>query len=78
MVLHERFDTERVLAALMDPSRRVTLVSLVPTMLARLLDAGLREPPTLRRALLGGGPIAAVAARARARQQVWPWRPPTG
>jgi o-succinylbenzoate---CoA ligase len=27
-------------------------------MLTRLLDAGLREPPTLRWALLGGGPIA--------------------
>jgi O-succinylbenzoic acid--CoA ligase len=26
-------------------------------MLSRLLDAGLHEPPTLRRALLGGGPI---------------------
>jgi O-succinylbenzoic acid--CoA ligase len=31
--------------------------SLVPTMLARLLDAGLADPPTLRWALLGGGPI---------------------
>ncbi len=28
-------------------------------MLARLLDAGLRDPPTLRWALLGGGPIPA-------------------
>jgi O-succinylbenzoic acid--CoA ligase len=68
VVLHDRFDTERALAALMDPAARVTLVSLVPTMLARLLDAGLREPPTLRRVLLGGGPIAppllARAARA--------------
>ncbi len=35
----------------------MTLVSLVPTMLARLLDAGLERPPTLRWALLGGGPI---------------------
>ena len=26
-------------------------------MLARLLDAGLREPPTLRTAMLGGGPV---------------------
>jgi o-succinylbenzoate---CoA ligase len=42
----------------MDPGRRITLVSLVPTMLARLLDAGLQRPPTLRWALLGGGPIA--------------------
>ena len=57
-VLHGRFDTEAVLNELMDPARRITLVSLVPTMLARLLDAGLERPPTLRWALLGGGPIA--------------------
>ena len=57
-VLHGRFDTEAVLNELMDPARRITLVSLVPTMLARLLDAGLGRPPTLRWALLGGGPIA--------------------
>jgi o-succinylbenzoate---CoA ligase len=56
-VLHGRFDTEAVLNELMDPRRRITLVSLVPTMLARLLDAGLEHPPTLRWALLGGGPI---------------------
>jgi O-succinylbenzoic acid--CoA ligase len=56
-VLHGRFETERVLSDLMDPGRRITLVSLVPTMLARLLDAGLERPPTLRWALLGGGPI---------------------
>src|SRR6185437_12599155 len=67
VLLHESFDTERAVAALMDPAQRVTLVSLVPTMLSRLLDAGLREPPTLRRVLLGGGPIApALLARARA------------
>jgi o-succinylbenzoate---CoA ligase len=58
VVLHGRFDTTAVLNELMDPSRRITLVSLVPTMLARLLDAGLRRPPALRWALLGGGPIA--------------------
>ena len=66
VVLHERFDTAAALEALMDPDEAITLVSLVPTMLARLLDAGLRRPPTLRRALLGGGPIApALLARAR-------------
>jgi O-succinylbenzoic acid--CoA ligase len=66
VVLHERFDTAAARDALMDPQERITLVSLVPTMLSRLLDAGLREPPTLRRALLGGGPIApALLARAR-------------
>lgn len=57
-VLHGRFETEAVLAELMDPARRITLISLVPTMLARLLDAGLQNPPALRWALLGGGPIA--------------------
>ncbi|MGP0053164.1 MAG: class I adenylate-forming enzyme family protein [Solirubrobacteraceae bacterium] len=68
VILHERFDTTAALAALMDGDQRVTLVSLVPTMLSRLLDAGLREPPTLRRALLGGGPIApALLDRARER-----------
>ena len=56
-VLHGRFDTEAVLRELMDPGRRITLVSLVPTMLARLLDAGLERPGALRWALLGGGPI---------------------
>jgi o-succinylbenzoate---CoA ligase len=57
VILHERFDTEVVLSELMDAARGVTLVSLVPTMLGRLLDAGLERPPTLRWALLGGGPI---------------------
>ena len=67
VLLHERFETGAVLDALMDERRRVTVVSLVPTMLARLLDAGLRRPPALRRALLGGGPIApALLDRARA------------
>jgi O-succinylbenzoic acid--CoA ligase len=66
-VVPGRFDTEAVVNELVDPGRRITLVSLVPTMLARLLDAGLRNPPTLRWALLGGGPIApALLERARA------------
>jgi o-succinylbenzoate---CoA ligase len=56
-VVHGRFDLEAVLSDLMDPGRRITMVSLVPTMLQRLLDAGLERPPTLRWALLGGGPI---------------------
>jgi O-succinylbenzoic acid--CoA ligase len=52
-VVHERFEPEVVLKAL----NASTMVSLVPTMLDRLLDAGLRDPPELRWALLGGGPI---------------------
>jgi O-succinylbenzoic acid--CoA ligase len=58
-VVHGRFDTEAVLAELMDPARRTTLVSLVATMLSRLLDAGFCDPPNLRWVLLGGGPIPA-------------------
>jgi O-succinylbenzoic acid--CoA ligase len=66
VLLHGRFDVEAVLRALMDSAHGVTLASLVPTMLSRLLDAGLREPPTLRWVLLGGGPMApALLERAR-------------
>jgi O-succinylbenzoic acid--CoA ligase len=65
VVLHGRFEVDAVLRELMDPGRAITLVSLVPTMLARLLDAGLSSPPALRWALLGGGPIPpALLARA--------------
>lgn len=61
-LVHERWQTERVLEALGE----ATLVSLVPTTLARLLDAGLREPARLRTVLLGGAPIPpALAERAR-------------
>ncbi len=68
VVVHDGYDTAAVLAELMDASAAITLVSLVPTMLARLLDAGLAQPPTLRWALLGGGPIApGLLARARDR-----------
>jgi O-succinylbenzoic acid--CoA ligase len=56
-VLSERFEVGDVLEWLMEPARGITLVSLVPTMLSRLLDAGLCEPPALRWALLGGGPL---------------------
>jgi O-succinylbenzoic acid--CoA ligase len=54
-VIHERFETGRVLRALREED--VTLVSLVATTLARLLDAGLEHPPALRCALTGGGPV---------------------
>ena len=54
-VIHERFDTQRVLTALQQ--ERITLVSLVATTLARLLDGGLQHPAHLRCALTGGGPV---------------------
>ena len=56
-VLHDGFSVPRVLDAL--SSGGVTLVSLVSTMLRRLVDAGLSEWPALRAALVGGGPIPA-------------------
>jgi O-succinylbenzoic acid--CoA ligase len=56
-VLHERFDAERVKRAL--EAGDVTLASLVPTMLVRLREAGLRSAPGLRAIALGGGPIPA-------------------
>jgi o-succinylbenzoate---CoA ligase len=65
-VVHERFETQRVLQALQQPDGP-TVVSLVPTTLARLLDAGLQQPPALRWALLGGAPLPpALIARAEA------------
>ncbi|MDQ6774813.1 MAG: AMP-binding protein [Actinomycetota bacterium] len=67
VVLPGRFEVEAVKRELSDPDRRITLVSLVPTMLSRLLDAGLEHPPILRWALLGGGPIPpGLVSRARA------------
>ena len=64
-IVHDRFEAERVAAGL--AAGEATVVSLVPTMLARLLDAGLESPPALRCALVGGGPAAPdLLQRARA------------
>jgi O-succinylbenzoic acid--CoA ligase len=54
-VLHRRFDAQRVKGVL--ESGEVTLASLVPTMLQRLRQAGLRQAPSLRTIALGGGPV---------------------
>lgn len=65
-ILHPRFDAERIARDLGSPGGP-TLISVVPTMLARLLDAGLVRPPSLRAALVGGGPIPpALVERAEA------------
>ena len=53
-LVHESFDAGRVREVL--ESRGATLVSLVPTMLLRLREAGLSAAPALRAMLLGGGP----------------------
>jgi o-succinylbenzoate---CoA ligase len=55
VVLHDGFDAARVLRALRDEG--ITLVSVVPTMLARLREAGLDGPEGLRAMLAGGGPV---------------------
>ncbi len=54
-VVEEKFDAKRVKDLL--ESREVTIASLVPTMLARLRDAGFERAPGLRALLLGGGPV---------------------
>jgi o-succinylbenzoate---CoA ligase len=62
-IVHERFEADRVLHELR--AGRATVVSLVATTLARLLDAGLERPAQLRCALTGGGPVpAALLTRA--------------
>jgi o-succinylbenzoate---CoA ligase len=59
------FDERAVGALLRDGG--ITIASLVPTQLQRLLDAGATPGPALRRVLLGGGPMPrALLARARA------------
>ena len=54
VLVHDRFDARAVATALHEG---VTGVSLVPTMLGRVLDLGLERPPLLRVALIGGGPV---------------------
>ena len=70
VVLHEGFDPQRVWNDL--EKYRVTHISLVPAMLARLLDTGCDSPPpALKHALIGGGPLSAALAE-RARAAGWP------
>jgi O-succinylbenzoic acid--CoA ligase len=54
-VIHDSFDAERVKQAF--EAAEISLASLVPTMLRRLVEAGLETAPALRAVLLGGGPV---------------------
>jgi O-succinylbenzoic acid--CoA ligase len=76
-LVHERFDADAVSRALDEDG--VTGISLVATMLARLLEVrGERPPPrSLRFALLGGSG-APRALLARARSAGWPLLPSYG
>lgn len=70
-VVHQGFDVAAVARDLVE--RRITHVSLVPAMLAQLLDAAVSPGPTLRVALVGGAALAPALER-RARAAGWPLR----
>jgi O-succinylbenzoic acid--CoA ligase len=57
LVLHDRFDGARVVEVLR--AERITHVSLVATMLQRVLRHGVPHLPALQTVLLGGGPTPA-------------------
>lgn len=74
VLLHPGFDADSVRSEM--ALHGVTHVSLVPPMLARLLEAG-PPPARLKSALVGGGPLSAALAR-RARDAGWPLCPTYG
>ena len=77
VVVHERFDPERVSHAL--DAEGIALASLVPTMLARVLEArGERPPPARLRAVLLGGAAAPPPLLERAAKTGWPVLPTYG
>ena len=71
MLLHETFAPDRIRRAL--DQDRVSHISLVPAMLARLLEAGLcaHQASRLHHVLIGGGHLDADLAR-QARRAGWP------
>jgi O-succinylbenzoic acid--CoA ligase len=75
VLLHDGFVAERVAEDL--ASRPVTHISLVPAMLARLLELGVRPPPSLRVALIGGAALA-LPLYEKARAAGWPLYPSYG
>lgn len=73
-MLLQRFDAVRVMQALQ--RHRITHISLVPAMLAQLIEAG-PPAPGLKYALIGGGPLSASLAQ-RAMELGWPLCPSYG
>lgn len=74
-VVHEGFDAAAVGRDL--AQRAITHLSLVPPMLARLLDGGTSPPPTLRCVLVGGAALSLPLFR-RAVAAGWPVCPTYG
>jgi O-succinylbenzoic acid--CoA ligase len=75
VLLHEGFNAAQVAA---DLSRHpVTHISLVPAMLARLLDSGVKPPPSLRHTIIGGAALA-KSLYERASAAGWPLNPSYG
>jgi O-succinylbenzoic acid--CoA ligase len=75
MLLHDGFDGEKVAADL--AAHPVSHISLVPAMLARLLDLGARPPASLRVALIGGAALS-QSLHDRAVAAGWPLYPSYG
>ncbi|UCV29844.1 class I adenylate-forming enzyme family protein [Ferribacterium limneticum] len=73
--LHDGFDAASVAGDL--ASQPVSHISLVPAMLARLLDLGIRPPPTLRVTLIGGAALSRPLYE-RATAAGWPLYPSYG
>lgn len=75
ILLHDGFS---VAAVASDFGRHpVTHISLVPAMLARLVDAGIAPPPSLRVALVGGAALSRPLLE-RATAEGWPVYPTWG
>jgi O-succinylbenzoic acid--CoA ligase len=75
VLLHEGFAAETVAASL--AQHPVTHLSLVPAMLARLLDSGARPPGSLRHVVIGGAALSRVL-HDRATAAGWPLNPSYG
>ena len=75
VLLHEGFDADQVATDL--DRQPVTHISLVPAMLARLLEIGVKPPPSLRHALIGGAALS-MSLYERASAAGWPLNPSYG
>ena len=75
VLLHEGFDASRIADDL--NNQPVTHISLVPAMLARLLEIGVKPSPSLRHAIVGGAALS-MALYERAKAAGWPLNPSYG